>query len=230
MSWQTTARVGSRGFASPGAKREGDGRTPSGVYGFGTGFGAANPGSGLGYWTLTPTSCWGSTVGSSLYNRRYTGTCRPGDERMYSYVTGAYKQGAVINYNMNPVVQSAGSAIFFHVGTGGPTAGCVSADYATVVRKLRAGRPGDVISMGVGTGRIRLYTPDTITHTLTAGTAYASEVRALQRRLNQYGYGLAVDGVYGSGTTRAVRAAQAYRHLPPTGIADYPIAHALELR
>src|SRR5262245_195284 len=39
-----TARIGRGGFAPPGLKREGDGRTPSGTFGFGFFFGVlANP-------------------------------------------------------------------------------------------------------------------------------------------------------------------------------------------
>jgi L,D-peptidoglycan transpeptidase YkuD (ErfK/YbiS/YcfS/YnhG family) len=40
-----TARIGRGGFARPGLKREGDGRTPSGTFGFGFFFGVLpNPG------------------------------------------------------------------------------------------------------------------------------------------------------------------------------------------
>jgi L,D-peptidoglycan transpeptidase YkuD (ErfK/YbiS/YcfS/YnhG family) len=50
-----TARVGYNGIAAPGAKREGDGMTPSGTYGFGFFFGVLpNPGVSFAYRTSTP--------------------------------------------------------------------------------------------------------------------------------------------------------------------------------
>lgn len=66
----------------------------------------------------------------------------------------AYQQGLLINYNMNPVRQGYGSAIFFHVSTGGTTAGCISTDYNTLVTTIRATRPGDVIVEGVSSAMI----------------------------------------------------------------------------
>lgn len=140
--------VGRRGFAAPGAKREGDGRTPTGVFRLGTGFGAADPGSGLGYLRLTPRQCWGSRVGTRTYNRPFRGSCRAPDEAMYRYVHGAYRQGIVIEYNRPVVRQGRGSAIFLHVRTSSATAGCVATTHATVLRIMRQARPGDRIVMG----------------------------------------------------------------------------------
>lgn len=152
QAWQRAGRIGYRGFAPPGAKREGDGRTPSGVYGLGTGFGVADPGSATGYLLLRPTSCWGSTVGSRRYNTYFEGRCAPADEALYRYARGPYRQGMVIEYNTRLVRQGYGSAIFLHVGTGRATAGCVSASAATLVQLLRTTRPGDVIVLGVRPG------------------------------------------------------------------------------
>lgn len=144
----TSGRVGSAGFAAPGEKREGDRRSPTGVFPVGVGFGRADPGSGLGYLRLRPDQCWGSRVGSKWYNRPFRGRCVPPDERMYSYVRGAYRQGIVIRYNMDPIGQRAGSAIFLHVRTSGATAGCLATDEETVVRVMRRFRPGDTVVMG----------------------------------------------------------------------------------
>jgi len=149
QAWQSAGRTGYRGFAAAGAKREGDGNTPTGVFTLGTAFGRSDPGSSNGYITLQPNSCWGSTIGAAKYNRYFTGTCGPADESMYKYVNTAYQQGILINYNTQPIQQGYGSAIFFHVSTGGTTAGCISTDYNTVVNTIRATRPGDVIVQGV---------------------------------------------------------------------------------
>ncbi len=145
----TAGRIGSKGFAAPGEKREGDRRSPTGIFTLGVGFGARNPGSGLGYLTLTPRQCWGSTVGSTRYNRPYLGSCPAPDERMFAAVKGAYRQGIVVNYNTSPIVPGRGSAIFIHVRTASATTGCVALPEAAVIRLMRANRPGDLIIMGV---------------------------------------------------------------------------------
>lgn len=123
-----TARVGSRGLAPPGAKREGDGRTPSGVYGFDFFFGvAADPGVQFPYRRVADGSIvWDDDPASPLYNQWVdTHVQAAGADPEPMYVTPAYTYGAVIAYN-TARTPGLGSAIFLHVSTGGPTAGCVS--------------------------------------------------------------------------------------------------------
>lgn len=58
-----------------------------------------------------------------------------------------------MGYNTPPhVVVGVGSAFFPHVGTGGPTAGCVSMSTSRMTWLLQHLRPGAVISIGVGPG------------------------------------------------------------------------------
>jgi L,D-peptidoglycan transpeptidase YkuD (ErfK/YbiS/YcfS/YnhG family) len=52
----------------------------------------------------------------------------------------AYDYAAVIAYNLARV-PGLGSAVFLHVGTGGPTGGCVSLPRAELIRVLRWLRP-----------------------------------------------------------------------------------------
>jgi L,D-peptidoglycan transpeptidase YkuD (ErfK/YbiS/YcfS/YnhG family) len=132
------ARVGTRGLAPPGEKREGDGRTPSGVYGFEFFFGVApDPGVRFPYRQVTPRIVWDDDPISPLYNtwvdldRQRAG---PTPEPMY--VSPAYDHGAVIAYNTDRT-PGLGSAIFLHVSTGGPTAGCVSLPAGQLVEVLR---------------------------------------------------------------------------------------------
>jgi hypothetical protein len=66
----------------------------------------------------------------------------------------------VIDYNRFPVVKGAGSAFFFHVSNGRPTAGCVamvSGDLNTVMGWLDPSRH-PVISIGVGAQATALIT------------------------------------------------------------------------
>jgi L,D-peptidoglycan transpeptidase YkuD (ErfK/YbiS/YcfS/YnhG family) len=57
------------------------------------------------------------------------------------YTTPAYDHGAVIAYNTGRT-PGLGSAIFLHVSTDGPTAGCVSLPEGQLVEVLRWLDPG----------------------------------------------------------------------------------------
>jgi L,D-peptidoglycan transpeptidase YkuD (ErfK/YbiS/YcfS/YnhG family) len=150
-----TARIGSAGFAPPGQKREGDGRTPSGSFGFGFMFGVlADPGVRYPYRAVRPYDVWDDDPASPLYNewvderdRNPGGSPEPMDQ------TPAYDYGAVIAYN-TARVPGRGSAIFLHVGGPAPTAGCVSLPAGELLDVLRWLRPAasPLIEMGVGLG------------------------------------------------------------------------------
>lgn len=142
--WRTSlgpwsARIGRNGFAPPGAKREGDGRTPSGSYGFSFFFGVDPAPSGIRYsWRHAYTyDVWDDDPSSSRYNEwvdtRYADAGRD-PEPMHQ--VPAYDAAAVIAYN-TARTPGLGSAIFFHVSHGSPTAGCVSVPYGDVVALLR---------------------------------------------------------------------------------------------
>lgn len=58
----------------------------------------------------------------------------------------------------------------------------------------------------------------------------SSAVRAVQRKLRSLGYYQGwPDGVFGDGTQRAVDAARKAYHLPPNGLVDWALYHALGL-
>lgn len=134
-------RAGTKGFAKPGKKREGDGKSPSGSYTLTEAFGKGDPGTRLPYRKLRSSgSCWGSTVGTKRYNKYFTGHCGKNDENLSAIMkSGPYHQAVVIDYNRKPIRQGYGSAIFFHVGGKTPTAGCVSipeSNLRTIMRDL----------------------------------------------------------------------------------------------
>ncbi len=147
VDYSVDARIGREGFAPAGAKREGDGRSPSGVYSFGHGFGAGDPGSTTGYRTITERSCWVDQPGSTYNTWQETDDCR--GEQLADFVGREYAQGIVVNYNTDEPVAGKGSAIFLHASGDGATAGCVSVAEETVTEKMRNTRPGDRIAMGV---------------------------------------------------------------------------------
>jgi len=115
-------------------KKEGDGKSPAGVFGFGRAFGdraQAPPGWRLAYTPLTPTVECVDDIRSRSYNQivdrdRVTPDWNS-SEHMLS-VGQAYRWGVVINNNGNPTVPAAGSCVFMHIwsGPGKGTAGCTA--------------------------------------------------------------------------------------------------------
>ena len=146
------AWIGRNGMARPGAKREGDGRTPSGTFGFGFFFGVdSNPGVHFPYRKIYAYDVWDDDPSSALYNEwvddRYA---NPGAAPEPMDVS-AYDYGAVIAYN-TARTPGLGSAIFLHINIGTPTAGCVSLPLRELLEILRWLNPAASprITMGVG--------------------------------------------------------------------------------
>lgn len=141
------SQVGQNGFAPVGKRRQGDMRTPTGVYGIATTFSTTKERPTEMTWRRRlPTS-----VVSDAYGKAYNTWIelkgnRSGDRRMMSW-------GLWIDYN-NPrlkvgegtkPVTGRGSGIFMHTSNAGapfvPTAGCVQlgdpSDMAWIVRWLK---------------------------------------------------------------------------------------------
>lgn len=133
------AVAGREGLAPVGAKREGDGRTPSGVFVLERGFGYGPAATRLPYIVLTPEMIWIDDPRSALYNTLVDR--KEGEGLSYEIMRRAddlYKYGIVVEYNTRATVPGAGSAIFFHVwrGPGTSTAGCVAVAESDMVRLL----------------------------------------------------------------------------------------------
>jgi L,D-peptidoglycan transpeptidase YkuD (ErfK/YbiS/YcfS/YnhG family) len=138
-----TARVGYNGIAKPRQKREGDGRTPSGTYRFGFFFGVLpDPDVAFSYRRAYRYDFWDDDPSSRYYNEWVSARRRdPGVHPEPMDQRPAYDYAAVIRYNPTRI-PGLGSAIFLHVGTGTPTAGCVSLPQRELLRVLRWLRPG----------------------------------------------------------------------------------------
>jgi D-alanyl-D-alanine dipeptidase/L,D-peptidoglycan transpeptidase YkuD (ErfK/YbiS/YcfS/YnhG family) len=135
LRFSTDGWLGKNGFRKD--KREGDGATPTGVFTFGQTFGvAADPGALLPYTKISPTDVWVDDPASKSYNQWAQADAPDADwssaERLMDYGK-QYKYVASINYNTAPIVPGKGSAIFLHVATGNPTAGCVAVSEAAMV-------------------------------------------------------------------------------------------------
>ena len=168
--WQLAAGpwsgfVGYNGFAPPGQKKEGDGRTPTGIYGFGpVVYGnAANPGVHEAYHNLVCGDWWDESPSSSEYNTFQHVACgttpswSQGSEALWTEQT-AYPSFAVVDYNTSPIVSGAGSAIFLHASLGHGTAGCVSVPLSDLDWFLRWMEPSQdpLIAMGTSSEITRL--------------------------------------------------------------------------
>ena len=139
-----TARAGYNGIAAPGRKREGDGRTPSGTYGFSFFFGVdPSPGVAFPYRRAYTDDYWDDDPASPRYNEWVDAkTTSPGRRPEPMHNAPAYDYAAVIAYN-TARTPGLGSAIFLHVATGTATAGCVSLPQGELVKVLRWLRPAD---------------------------------------------------------------------------------------
>ncbi len=129
--------IGPKGFAPPGEKREGDGRTPTGVFRIGTAFGyEPSINTKLAYRQTTADDFWVDDPGSPQYNRWIHG--KPEAKSFEKLRIDAYRYAAAVEYNTDPVVPGHGSAIFLHVWSGPdkPTSGCVALAEADVKKLL----------------------------------------------------------------------------------------------
>lgn len=124
-------------------KKEGDGKSPIGMYSFGTAFGSQSKPSKLKlpYKRSTKYDYWIDDVRSKDYNKWVTYKGDPKKkwksfERMNHEL---YKYGVVINYNMNPIIKGKGSAIFLHIwrNENGVTSGCVATSEKNLLTILR---------------------------------------------------------------------------------------------
>ncbi|MEN6373654.1 MAG: L,D-transpeptidase family protein [Smithella sp.] len=132
--------IGKNGFAAPDEKREGDGKSPSGIFALKTAFGYGEAmRTKMPYRQALADDLWIDDVNADDYNR----WVKKDQTKAVSYEKmkrddDLYKYGFVIEYNTAPVVKGHGSAIFFHVWRGGniPTEGCVAVSEDNIIKIL----------------------------------------------------------------------------------------------
>jgi L,D-peptidoglycan transpeptidase YkuD (ErfK/YbiS/YcfS/YnhG family) len=124
-----TASIGRNGFAATGAKVEGDGKTPTGIFSLGQLF-SYEPtiDTKLSFIQSNTEDKWVDDSTSADYNRYIRGNT---DAKSFEHLLLSsiyYRYCMVIEYNTHPVVKGKGSAIFFHLSDENytPTAGCVA--------------------------------------------------------------------------------------------------------
>jgi L,D-peptidoglycan transpeptidase YkuD (ErfK/YbiS/YcfS/YnhG family) len=123
------AVIGLNGFAENGSKREGDKKTPSGLFDFGTAWGYADQNhTKMPYRIATDKDKYIDDIESDEYNQWVHGDTDAKSYENMKRSDGLYELGLVIDYNSNPVVKGMGSAIFLHIWRSSRqgTAGCVA--------------------------------------------------------------------------------------------------------
>ena len=129
-------------------KREGDGRSPAGMFAIGMAFGyGANVTTSLDYRAMSDTDYCVDVDGSPLYNRivdarevgasAIAGSTEPMRRDVHANGDQRYKLGFVIEHNPRNA-HSAGSCIFAHLwkAPGETTAGCTAMDEPVMRRVL----------------------------------------------------------------------------------------------
>lgn len=123
------AGIGRKGFAVPGAKREGDQQSPSGFFRLGQLFCYdKDVKTRMPFIQTTAEDKWIDDPDSPDYNRHVRGETQAKSYEKLKIRSDEYKYCMVIEYNMHPVVKDMGSAIFLHLSEGenpNPSAGCV---------------------------------------------------------------------------------------------------------
>ncbi len=123
------ASIGRNGFALPGKKIEGDGKSPTGLYALGQLFSYEKKvNTRLPFIQTTSDDKWIDDPNHIDYNKYIKGNTSAASFEHLFLSSIYYKYCTVIEYNTHPVVKGKGSAIFFHVADEkySPTAGCVA--------------------------------------------------------------------------------------------------------
>ncbi|MCC4601074.1 L,D-transpeptidase family protein [Xanthomonas melonis] len=136
-------------------KREGDGRSPAGVFAIGPAFGyATHLNTALPYQAMTATHYCMDVPASPLYNRivdaaqvgqaAVAGSTEPMRLDLRTPGDGRYREGFVIAHNP-AAIAGRGSCIFAHLwrSPGQVTAGCTAMDPADMQRLLAWLKPAD---------------------------------------------------------------------------------------
>ena len=151
--WQATrtgipTHVGSAGLAAQA--KSGYPATPMGYYSLDSAFGtAANPGTALPYVEVGSDHWWNGDDKSPTFNTMQVckkAQCPFDTSASENLEIPQYKHAVVMGVN-KAKTPGGGAAFFFHTTDGGPTAGCVAIDDATLVEIMRWLRPGAVMAI-----------------------------------------------------------------------------------
>jgi L,D-peptidoglycan transpeptidase YkuD (ErfK/YbiS/YcfS/YnhG family) len=149
-----TASFGKGGYGPAADKREGDGKTPLGLWPIRAALIRPDrlpaPATRLPWRWLRPWDGWSDGVDDPAYNRPVSIPHRHSHETLWRH-DHAYDLILVLAHNDSPPIPGRGSAIFWHVRQpdGRPTEGCIAMERAVLARWLAAMAPGDAVAVSV---------------------------------------------------------------------------------
>lgn len=145
-------RIGRAGGIDQAKGREGDGKTPLGIYKFRYGFYRADrvppPPGALTFHALKPDDGWCDAPGDLAYNMPVKMPYPASAEQMWKE-GGVYDIVIVLGHNDSPPAGDLGSAIFLHVARTDDraTAGCIAVTPDVMAQILPHISPGGVIDI-----------------------------------------------------------------------------------
>jgi len=148
----TRCTLGAGGVVPAQLKREGDRKSPAGVWPLRRVLyrpdRRAAPGTALPATPIAPDDGWCDAPVDPLYNRPVKLPYPASAETLWRE-DGLYDLVAVLGHNDDPVTPGLGSAIFLHLARpdGGPTEGCVALATADLEELLAQARPGDSLAI-----------------------------------------------------------------------------------
>lgn len=150
--------IGRKGFATPNAKREGDEKSPTGLFRLGQLFCYEKAvDTRIPYIQTTPEDKWIDDPDSPDYNRHIRGTTNAKSYEKLLLNGNDYRYCMSIEYNTQPIVKGNGSAIFLHLSeskTINSSSGCVVLLQPDMEKLLRWMDPNLKPSILMGTENI----------------------------------------------------------------------------
>lgn len=145
--------IGKAGAIAAGEKREGDNKSPIGVWAlrevwYRPDVYPEGPKTALPIRATRPDDGWCDAPGDPNYNRPVTLPYPTSAERMWRD-DAVYDLVVILGHNNDPPVAGLGSAIFMHLAREGypGTEGCVALARADLEAVLAAARPGDAVEI-----------------------------------------------------------------------------------
>ncbi len=152
-----TSVIGRNGFLPLGEKKEGDGKTPAGIYTLKLAFGYPESiNTKMPYRQARSDDIWVDDPDAEDYNRwTKLNETKATSYEMMKRDDHQYKYGIVIEHNTDPVVKGNGSAIFLHIWKekNAPTAGCVAVSEEDILKILQWLDPAKLPLIITGAGK-----------------------------------------------------------------------------